>query len=97
VHKVRLIHEFIRDRIQTVLGERSWAWLARESGLPQSTLATQKAIPKFSVATLLAVSEALEVPPSYFFPPRPTVLPDPDPERDLLDELEDLIRRRKAP
>jgi len=34
----RLLHQFIRDRIEVTLHGRSWAWLARQSGIPQSTL-----------------------------------------------------------
>lgn len=87
----RLLHAFIRDRIEGRLRGRSWAWLARASSIPQSTLATQKATPKFSVATLLAISEALGEDISYFLPVSHD-LPE-DPSRDALDEIEDAIRR----
>jgi hypothetical protein len=69
----RLLHHYIRDRIDRLLGRRSWAWLAREAEIPQSTLATQKLVPKFSVSTLVAVARVLDRPISDLVPPDHTV------------------------
>ena len=66
----REVHHRIRSRIQEALGERSWNWLAKTAGIPQSTLAHQAAKPKFSVEVLWRCSIALGVDIGYFFPRR---------------------------
>ena len=62
------LHEFILARIELALDGRTWAWLARTSGTPKSTLATQAAIPRFSVEVLAKVSSALGREIGWFFP-----------------------------
>lgn len=54
--------------MQAALKDRSWNWLAQESGVPQSTLATQLGKPKFSVDVLVRVSVALGKDIAYFLP-----------------------------
>ncbi len=54
------LHTYIRARIEQALGGRSWNWLSRTAGIPQSTLASQVAKPRFSVDVLLLVATALE-------------------------------------
>lgn len=53
------LHEFISAQIDRRLGTRSWAWLARESDVPRSTLMTQKARPKFSLEVVVSVADTL--------------------------------------
>jgi len=67
----RELHAHIRDEIARHLGRRSWSWLAREAGVPRSTLITQASRPKFSVEVLVRVADALGHEVSSF-------LPDPD-------------------
>ncbi len=62
------LQEFILARIELALDGRTWAWLARTSGTPKSTLATQAAIPRFSVEVLAKVSSALGREIEWFFP-----------------------------
>lgn len=57
----RLLHYRIRERAVRALAGRSWAWLASEAGIPQSTLSTQLAKPKFSVETLCRIARVLEL------------------------------------
>lgn len=64
----RDIHQFILARVIQCLGERSWAWLARTSGVPRTTLMTQVSRRKFSIEVLLKVSKALGEPVTYFLP-----------------------------
>jgi hypothetical protein len=65
----RDLHLFIRQRIAIALAGRSWAWLAREAGLPQSTLAIQAAKPKFSIPVLWRISIVLRRRIDWYFPP----------------------------
>ncbi len=62
------LHEFILARIELALDGRTWAWLARTSGTPKSTLATQAAISRFNVQVLTKVSSALGREIGWFFP-----------------------------
>ena len=64
----RELHRHVLMRIELALGERSWSWLARETGVPQSTLASQLARPKFSLDILVRVASALDRDVSYFLP-----------------------------
>lgn len=84
------VHQYILERMEFALGSRSWAWLARRAGIPQSTLATQERIPKFSIATLLAVSDALARPVTFFLPGPEE--PDDD-AQGALTEIEEVVRR----
>jgi hypothetical protein len=54
-------HRRIRAGIEEALGSRSWAWLAREAHIPQSTLSTQVTKPKFNVETLCRIARVLEI------------------------------------
>lgn len=56
----RELHDHIRRQIERRLGGRSWTWLAEESGVPRTTLASQSKRPKFSVDVLLRVATALD-------------------------------------
>ena len=62
------LHRFILARIELALDGRSWGWLARTSGTPKSTLATQAAVPRFSVEVLIKVSSALGREMGWFLP-----------------------------
>lgn len=64
----RHVHRHIKAHIEKELGDRSWNWLAEESGIPQSTLAGQASRPKFSLDVLLRIASALHRPPSDFLP-----------------------------
>lgn len=57
----REMHEDIKRRIEEQLGSRTWSWLANASGVPQSTLASQAARPKFSLDVLVKLASALDV------------------------------------
>lgn len=63
------IHQHILGRVEEALGRRTWSWLAREAGIPQSTLATQAGKPRFSIGVLVSIARALEKDMSYFLPP----------------------------
>lgn len=63
------VHQHILTRVELALGRRTWSWLAREAGIPQSTLATQAGKPRFSIGVLVSVARALEKDISYFLPP----------------------------
>ena len=63
------LHEYVRDRIELALGPRSWSWLARQTGIPSSTLGSERNKPKFSLEVVLLVAEALDRDLSYFLPP----------------------------
>lgn len=62
----RRLHEHIRDRIKSALYGRPVKWLAKEAGVPQSTLARQMARPKFSLDVLLRVARTLEKDFAFF-------------------------------
>jgi hypothetical protein len=55
------LHHHIRRTLEQALGARSWNWLARTSGVAQSTLASQLSRPKFSVEVLWRVCLALDL------------------------------------
>lgn len=57
----RALHRRIREGIEEALGERTWAWLAQEAGIPQSALSTQLAKPKFNIETLCRIARVLEI------------------------------------
>jgi len=65
----RELHNFIRRCIERRLGQHSWSWLAREAGVPRSTLITQAARPKFSVEILVRVAGALHMEVTDLLPP----------------------------
>lgn len=60
-------HAMIVFRIEELLEDRSWRWLANESGVPQSTLATQK-LRWFTEPVLARIAEALGVSVGVLFP-----------------------------
>jgi hypothetical protein len=62
----RRLHAQVRERIERALCGRSVSWLAAASGVPQSTLASQMAKPKFSLDVLVRVARALEEDLAYF-------------------------------
>lgn len=64
----RDLHRHIRRQIELGLGARSWNWLAKASGVAQSTLATQAGKPKFSVDVLIRVAAALDREVDFFLP-----------------------------
>ena len=65
----REVHEHIRRRLEQRLGGRSWSWLAREAGLPKSTLTDQARVPRFELYTLLRVAKALDSDLAALLPP----------------------------
>lgn len=89
----RVLHEFIRSRIEATLGRRSWAWLAREAGIPQSTLATQKSVPRFTVVTLVSVAQVLDRPVAHFLPAQYSAVGDG--ESALFADLQDFVERHR--
>lgn len=78
----RDLHEYIRGQIEERLGRRTWTWLAEQAGIPQSTLATQLAKPKFSVDVLVRIAEALEIRLGELFPPHDEL---PGDERESME------------
>lgn len=62
------LQEHILGKIELALDGRSWNWLAGQSKVPQSTLATQKAGPRFTIEVLWAVGKALHRPFAFFLP-----------------------------
>lgn len=70
------IHAYIRRQIERELEDRSWAWLAHEADVPQSTLATQVGRPRFSIAVLVQVARVFEKDLAYFLPPVDAPLDD---------------------
>ena len=49
------LHAYIRERIELALGPRSWNWLAHQTGIPRSTLGSERNKPKFSLDVVLLV------------------------------------------
>ena len=91
----RQLHGHILTRIELALGQRPWSWLAREAGVPQSTLVSQAAKPKFSVEVLLRIAMALDRPITYFLPAcgaNDVVKRAAD---DALAQIEDIIARAR--
>lgn len=64
----RELHQFILDRLEQRLGDRSWSWLARASGVPRTTLVTQASRRRFSVEVLVKVATALDEDVGHFLP-----------------------------
>ena len=61
-------HRVIRDRIALALDGRSVRWLARKTGIPNSTLAWQMKKPRFDVESLFKIAAALQREVGDFFP-----------------------------
>ena len=91
----RELHTHIRMRIELGLGNRSWSWLSRTAGVPQSTLASQAAKPKFSVHVLLRVASALERDVNYFLPEAMRPEPGGGAAEDAIDRIADIISRTR--
>jgi len=89
----RELNAHVHQEIVRALGGRSWAWLARESGVPQSTLADQARVGRFSLYVLIQVAQALGRHLYHFLPPEvlPGTLGDPG---FLLDQLRHHISPR---
>lgn len=85
----RELHRFILERIELALGRRSWRWLSDETGIPQSTLATQRSKPKFSVDVLIAIANALDRPVTYFLPEAEHL--EIGPAVDALEQIQRII------
>ena len=90
------LHEFILTRIEQALNGRSWAWLARKSGVPRSTLMTQSANLHFSLDVLASVAHALGRPISYFFPRGLSADGTGRSAQDLLDRIKTIIANDEA-
>jgi hypothetical protein len=93
VNQPRELHTHIRMRIELGLGNRSWSWLSRTAGVPQSTLASQAGKPKFSVQVLLRVASALEKDVNYFLPDEMRQDPGGGAAEDAIDRIADIIWR----
>jgi transcriptional regulator with XRE-family HTH domain len=91
----RQLHGHILMRVQLALGRRSWSWLAREAGVPQSTLASQAAKPKFSVEVLVRIATALDRPITYFLPGPEANDAVKRAADDALAQIEDIIARAR--
>ena len=78
-------------RIELGLGDRSWSWLSRATGVPQSTLASQVAKPKFSVHVLLRVASVLERDVNYFLPDAMRPEPGGCAAEDAINRIADII------
>ena len=65
----RKLHGYIRRQIELAMGWRSWNWLAGQTGIPSSTLCSERKKPKFSLEVVLLVAQALDRDLSYFLPP----------------------------
>ncbi len=61
-------HACIVARIDQLLDGRSWRWLSKKTGIPQSTLATQKRR-WFTEPVLARIARALGVGLNDLFPP----------------------------
>lgn len=60
-YRGRAFHIRVRRNIETALGERSWTWLAKEIGIPQSTLASQVGKPRFSLEVVARIAVVLKL------------------------------------
>lgn len=92
MNSTRQFHARIRTRIELALGARSWSWLSRTAGVPQSTLASQSAKPKFSVDVLLRIAMALEKDVTYFLPVSGDGRSPTTDVEDVLTQIDDLIQ-----
>lgn len=90
------LHEFILLRIEQALNGRTWAWLARKSGVPRSTLMTQSATPHFSLDVLASVAHSLGRPIGYFFPQGLSADEAGRSAQDLLDHVRTMIAPDEA-
>ena len=90
------LHEFILARIEQALNGRSWAWLARKSGVPRSTLMTQSANLHFSLDVLASVAHSLGRLISYLFPPGLSADGTGRSAQDLLDRIKNMIAHDEA-
>ena len=90
------LHGHILRQIELALGRRSWNWLARESSVAQSTLATQAGKPKFSVDVLLRIAEALDKDVGYFLPEVARGEPWSTAAQDALARIADIADRGLA-
>ena len=90
------LHRHIRSRIELALAGRSWSWLSRTADVPQSTLASQAAKPKFSVHVLLRVASALERDLNYFLPEAVRPEPGSGAAEDAIDRIADIISRSRS-
>ena len=95
VNRTNQLHAHIRTRIELALGSRSWSWLSRTAGVPQSTLASQAAKPKFSVHVLLGVAAALEKDVNYFVPEVMRVESCGGVAEDAIDRIADIISQAR--
>lgn len=91
----RDLHQGILARIELALGDRSWSWLSSKSGIPRSTLASQKGKPRFSVDVLVLIANALDRDVAYFLPPT-TRHPVRGATSDVLDKIRDLLEQLDA-
>lgn len=89
---IRDVHRQIKARIKRALGRRSWTWLAKQSGIPQSTLSSQASREKFTVATLARVAETLGVTIAELVPGSPRGGLEREAFEQLLDQLEEVVR-----
>ncbi len=92
----RELHRQIKDRVTLALGPRSWSWLARQSGIPKSTLLTQARRPKFALDVFLLIAHTLGKDIAYFLPP--DVSSRPGSENGLetrIARIERLLARQK--
>jgi hypothetical protein len=87
-HACRL-HEYIRARIENALGRRSWAWLAKATGPPKSTLMEQASKPRFSLVTLIRIARVLDENVNYFLPPE--MVPRLSNHERLVRRIADLV------
>lgn len=85
------VQRHILKRMLTALGDRSWNWLATETGIPQSTLYNQyaKSPPAFTIETLVLAAPVLKKPLVWFLPGTPEIEADAAAFR----EIADLIRK----
>ena len=91
------LHQFIKKRIEASLSGRTVKWLAEASGVPQSTLSTQFARPKFSIDVLARVAGPLGLSVSEFFAEQhPPQQQEHQVSDDLLVDLEDLIEKHRV-
>lgn len=93
----RELHAHIRAKILLAKGDRSWNQLAKDAGVPHSTLATQAARPRFSLDVLLRLAGALDREPSYFLPVPIQTPSRASPEADALAHIRMILDRVSEP
>lgn len=86
----------IYGRLVRTLGHRDQAWLARESGVPESTISTQLRSKRFSLDTLLRYAEALEVDVGWLIRGPLDGEVAPEKAREIVGELDRLLAGAKA-